>query len=198
MHISFLNFVLPRIESGGVWAYWVVLLVSLLESLAFVGLAIPGGSIIIFVGFLASRRILDLGDLVWFVAIGAALGDGISFYLGKKGIKFWRRPDRLGKAQEFFKKYGSKSIFFGRFIGLIRPVIPFVAGAAGMDGKKFFAWNVTSAFGFAAAFLILGYFAGGAGRLVEKWLTIGEYTIILTVALLAVFFARRWFTSKKC
>lgn len=200
--MDYLITLLPQIESIGLWAYWILLLVSLLESLAFVGLAIPGSVIIIFAGFVASRGILDIGDLIWFVAIGAVLGDGISFYLGKGGLAFLRKHDtvfkdtHLAKAEAFFKKYGNKSVFFGRFISPIRPVIPFVAGMSQMETKQFFFWNIASAFGFALVFLATGYFVGGAWQVVQKWFTIGEYVIVVGVALVAVFLTWRWLSLK--
>lgn len=201
--MDYLITLLPQIDSIGLWAYLIVLLVSLLESLAFVGLAVPGSVIIIFAGFVASRGILDIGDLIWFVAIGAILGDGISFYLGKRGLAFLRRHDKifkdehLAKTEAFFKKHGNESVFFGRFISPIRPVIPFVAGMSQMDTKQFFFWNIVSAFGFAIAFLSMGYFVGGAWQVIQRWFTIGEYAIVVVVSLIAVFISWQWFFIRR-
>lgn len=201
--MDFLNTLLPTIENVGVWAYWIVLLASFIESLAFIGLVIPGSVIIIFAGFVASRGILDIGDLIWFVAIGAILGYDVSFYLGRKGILFLRKHDKifkdehLVKSEAFFKKYGGKSIFFGRFMGPIRPVIPFVAGLFRMDIKIFFWWNIASAFSFAIIFLAAGYFLGGAWYLFQKWFTIGEYMIVAIISAITIFFAWRWFFFKQ-
>lgn len=198
-----LNALLPQIDNAGLWAYWIVLLVSFLESLAFVGLAIPGSIVTIFAGFVASRGILDIGDLIWFVAIGAMLGDGISFYLGKRGFAFLRKHDKifkdehLAKSVAFFKKHGGKSVFFGRFIGPIRPTIPFVAGMFQMETKQFFFWNIASSFGFAIAFLAVGYFMGGVWQVVQKWFAVGEYAIVVGFALIAVFLVWRWFIIKR-
>lgn len=194
---------LPTIENAGLWVYWVVFLIAFLESLAFVGLAIPGSVIIIFAGLVASRGILDIRDLIWFVAIGAVLGDSISFYLGKKGLVLFQKHDSIFKnkyltrTEAFFKKHGGKSVFLGRFIGPMRPVIPFVAGMFQMETRQFFLWNISGAFSFAVTFLVTGYFIGESWLVVQKWFTIGEYTIVATLTVVVLFLAWQWFTIKR-
>jgi membrane protein DedA with SNARE-associated domain len=132
--MDLINSLLPKIEHFQFLGYWVVLLISLLESLAFVGIVVPGSTFIVFVGALTARGYWDLADMIWFAAVGAILGDGISFLLGKKGKFLFTEDNRifkasyLAKGEIFFKKHGVKSVFLGRFIGPIRPVIPFIAG----------------------------------------------------------------------
>ena len=147
-----LKLFLPAIEHLGALGYWLVLLISLLESLAFIGVIIPGSALVVAAGFMAAHGYFDIGDLIWFAAIGAILGDGISYYLGTKGTKFFRNENKilklshLDRGKHFFKKHGNKSVFLGRFIGSVRPIIPFIAGLSKMDKKAFFFWNIASAF----------------------------------------------------
>ncbi len=173
--MEFLNSFLPTFQHIGIWGYWVVALISLLESLAFVGVVVPGTIVVVLAGFFSAQGYLDLGDLIWFAAIGAILGDSLSYYLGTRGTKLFRAENKLLKlshlenGEQFFKKYGNKSIFLGRFIGPIRPIVPFVAGLSKMNKWSFLLWNVTSAFLWAAAHLLLGYFFGGAIKTIEIW-----------------------------
>jgi len=140
--MSFINHILPTFAHLGLWGYWLVLLVSLLESLVLAGEIVPGAALVIFAGFLSAQGFLDIGDLIWFAAIGAILGDGLSFYLGTKGTHFFRSENKflkvahLERGESFFHKHGSKSIFLGRFVGPLRPIIPFIAGLSKMDKKK--------------------------------------------------------------
>ena len=142
--MEYLSSILPAIQHLGIFGYWIVLLVSLLESLAFIGTLIPGTIVVMLAGFLSAQGYLDLGDLIWFAAIGAILGDSLSYYLGTKGTKFFHNENKflkfshLEKGEKFFKKHGDKSIFFGRFIGPIRPIVPFVAGLFKMNKWSFF------------------------------------------------------------
>ena len=164
---------LPTIQHFTMLGYWVLFFISLTESLVFVGILVPGTTIIVITGFLSSKGIFDLGDVIWFVAIGAILGDTLSFYLGTREKKLFR-PDRkffhisrLEKAEQFFQKHGGKSVFFGRFIGPMRALIPFIAGMAKMNPRLFVLWNVTSAFAWAVTYLLLGYFFGQAWQVIH-------------------------------
>lgn len=167
----------PHIQQLGLFGYWIVLLSSLGESLPFVGLLVPGTVVVLISGFFSSQGYLDLGDLIWFSAIGASLGDWISYRLGKKGIKWFKQENRilkqslLEKGKVFFQKHGTKSIFFGRFLGPLRSTIPFVAGLSGMSPKLFFFWNIVSAFVWSATYVTLGYFFGELYHSVEVWST---------------------------
>lgn len=197
--MNFINNLLPTIQHLGYWGYWLVLLVSLVESLAFVGTVVPGAVVVVFAGFLSAQGYLDLGDLIWFAAIGAILGDSISYYLGTKGTKLFKNENRFLKAshldagKKFFEKHGNKSIFLGRFVGLLRPIIPFVAGLLRMDKRSFFFWNIISGFLWAVTHLLFGYFFGGAIGAIEAWS--GRLSIfIVAIAALIVLI---WFLVKK-
>lgn len=173
--MDFINYLLPKIEHFRMLGYWLVLLISMLESLVLVGIFIPGAVFVVFAGALSAQGYFDLGDLIWFAAIGAVLGDGVSFMLGKRGILIFTNESRilntsyLEKGKEFFQRHGGKSIFIGRFIGLIRAIIPFVAGLSGMDSKRFYLWNILSAFVWAVSHLLAGYFLGQAWKVLEVW-----------------------------
>jgi membrane protein DedA with SNARE-associated domain/membrane-associated phospholipid phosphatase len=186
--MEYINTLLPALEHFRMLGYWVVLLLSLLESLAFVGVVVPGSVVVVFAGSLAAKGYFDLGDLVWFASAGAILGDGISFHLGKVGhIRFREenrifKPGLLEKGKVFFTRHGGKSVFLGRFVGLIRAVIPYVAGVSGMAPKRFYLWNVTSGILWAATHLLAGYFLGHAWRMVEIWST--RFGVVLAAMLL--------------
>jgi membrane protein DedA with SNARE-associated domain len=166
---------LPTIEHFGMFGYWLVLLVSFLESLALVGAFVPGSLIIVSVGLFSSQGYLDIGDLIWFVAIGAILGDAVSYWLGTKGERFFKNENHILKAshldigKKFFVRHGSKSVFIGRFVGLVRPVVAFTAGISRMHFGIFMIWNVASAFAWSAFYLLLGYFFADAFLMIEKW-----------------------------
>ncbi len=192
---NFITSLLPTFQHLGVFGYWLVLLISLAESLAFVGSVVPGATLIVLAGFLSSQGYLDLGDLIWFAAIGAILGDGLSYWFGTKGTRLFKEENRwlkrahLEKGEQFFKKHGSKSVFLGRFIGPLRPIVPFIAGLSKMNKWQFLLWNVASAFIWATAHLLLGYFFGGALSVVEAWSTragIFIIAVIITVILVRI------------
>jgi len=170
-----LNLLTNTVEQLHFLGYFIILLLALLESLAFFGLLIPGTIIFIFLGFLSSKGLFNIYYLVLFTTLGGILGDGISFYLGKKGFRPINekigvlKSNYLAKGERFFLAHGRKSIFFGRFIGPLRPIIPFVAGMLKMSLGRFFFWNILSSFAWAVTFLCLGYFFGHAWQITTIW-----------------------------
>ncbi len=197
--MHFISHVLPAIEHIGVFGYWVILLASFLESIAFVGVFIPGSIFVIFGGFLAAQGYLNFLDLVWFVAAGAILGDGLSYYLGTRGVRFFKAENRflkislLERGKNFFKRHGNKSVFWGRFVGPIRPIIPFVAGLSEMGAQAFLFWNITSAFAWSIVFLSLGYFFGNALSVIQTWVSKSSLFIIGV----AIVCGLLWFAVKR-
>lgn len=187
---------LPYLDNLGALGYWVIFFIAFFEALAFVGVLVPGATIMVLAGFLATHGYFHIGDLMWFAAIGAILGDAASYYLGTKGTNFFRAENKLLKAsyldraQRFFERYGGKSIFLGRFIGPIRPIVPFVAGLSRMRIRTFLFWNVVSGFAWAISHVLAGYFFGGVFALIKAWSTrAGFLALGIVFIIVAVWFA---------
>jgi undecaprenyl-diphosphatase len=168
-----------------------------------VGLVVPGTSFMIVAGILSSQGVWDLGDLVTAVILGGIIGDGISFYLGKRGTLIFKEKNKifkfeyLQKGEQFFLKHGEKSIFFARFFGPLRPIIPFVAGFFKMSSKRFFLFNILSAILWAPFYILIGYFFGQASVHFEKIIgRIGFFSVGLIVVLGALFFFKHSILKK--
>ncbi len=144
-----------------------ILLISLVESLALVGLLVPGVVLITSAASLAGHQDIALAWLIGAAFIGAVLGDGISFSLGfrhrEQVTQRWplsHYPEWLGRGARFFERYGIWSVFIGRFVGPVRPIIPLVAGMMRMPPRTFLWANVASAALWAPAYLLPGYLLG--------------------------------------
>ncbi|NTW13868.1 MAG: phosphatase PAP2 family protein [Candidatus Moranbacteria bacterium] len=183
---------LPSLSRMGSLGYFLAFAIALAESLPFVGLMFPGTFIIILFGFFASQGYLHFRILVWFVTIGAILGDAIGYRFGVKGKDLFRegnrflRPTYLEKGKKFFQAHGEKSVFLGRFIGPLRPIIPFVAGLSHMSWRRFLLWDVAVAILWSWSHIALGYFFGGAAAVIETWFTRASVFLILLVILLVL------------
>jgi undecaprenyl-diphosphatase len=90
----------------------------------------------------------------------------------------------LRKSEVFFADHGGKSVFLGRFIGLIRPFIPFVAGQARMAPLLFTFYAVISGILWGLAYPGLGYFFGASWHLVELWAGRFSYFLAALIFLL--------------
>jgi membrane protein DedA with SNARE-associated domain/membrane-associated phospholipid phosphatase len=148
-------------------AYGAIFLISLSESLALVGLIVPGTVIMFGVGAIVATGSLGLKPVLLLAAAGAVAGDGISYWLGhhyqgelKRIWPFSRYPGMLKNGETFFQRHGGKSVLFGRFVGPVRPVIPVVAGMLGMGPLHFSVVNVVSAMGWALVYILPGVFFG--------------------------------------
>ena len=144
-----------------------IALAALLESLAFVGLLLPGVALLFGLAFAAGSAGVDLVDCLLAGLVGAILGDGLSFQLGRHAAPWvrqlrWirRHPEWLNRSEAFFQRWGGLSIVTGRFVGPIRPIIPFIAGSCRMPPLRFMGYNLFSALGWAPLYLLPGYLTG--------------------------------------
>jgi len=149
------------------WLLLIILAVALVESLAVVGIVVPG---VVLLG--AAASIAGHDDIpIWLVLIagilGAFIGDNLSFWLGRtqrRRIPHWwplkQHPEWLTRGNEFFQRYGLLSVVIGRFVGPVRPFIPMIAGMMSMPTKRFVLVNFVSALAWAPVYLLPGYLLG--------------------------------------
>ncbi len=178
----------------GHWGYLIIFLVAALECSAFLGLVVPGESLVLVGGFFAGSGQLDVGDLIIIVAIGAILGDSIGYELGRHFGRSWLlrygrwlglRQEHLDRGDELFRRHGGKTIFIGRFIGVLRALAPFIAGSSRMPYGRFLFYNAAGAVLWSIAFVLVGYFVGASWQIAQRW--IGRASAIMGVALLLIF-----------
>lgn len=177
---------------------WLFLLIALTECVPIVGGFFPGGTLISIASFFAAQGYFDVKDIIIFAVIGAVIGDYTGYSLGRWGSGWLQqkkllRPELIAKGENFFKKYGPMSIFWGRFIGATRAIIPFVAGSSKMSARRFLFWNTISAIGWALYNVGIGYFAGNIISLViKKW----SHKLGLIIATAIVLFLIYWLVKK--
>jgi membrane protein DedA with SNARE-associated domain/membrane-associated phospholipid phosphatase len=178
------------------WAHLSVFLVALVESLAIVGLIVPGVIMMVGAGALIATEALDFWPVCLWAVAGAVTGDGVSYWLGRhyQGRlrilwPFSRYPESLGAGVRFFEKYGGKSVAFGRFVGPVRAVIPLVAGMLGMTPGRFLLANVLSAIVWAPAYLLPGIVFGASLELAAE---AAFRLVLLLIALVASVWFAAW------
>jgi len=182
------------------WAGAVVFLMAFAESLAVVGMVVPGVAVMFALGALIGAGALDFKLMVLWAVLGAVAGDGLSFWLGKRYRQqltgFWpfnRHPGMLQKGMDFFRRYGGKSVAIGRFFGPVRAVIPLVAGMMNMSGGAFLFANVLSALVWAPAYLLPGMAFGASLELASE---VALRLVILLVVLLGSLWFLGWLSHR--
>ena len=145
------------------------------ESLAFISLLLPATVLLIGVGALIGASGIDFWPIYFAAAIGAGLGDWLSYWLGvhyhAQIARMWplsKHPDLLPRGHRFFEKWGWPGVFVGRFFGPLRAAVPLVAGACEMPRTPFQIANWMSAFVWAG--VILGPGAFGLTRIRDYFL----------------------------
>jgi membrane protein DedA with SNARE-associated domain len=153
-------------DTLGAWTYVLVGGLAFLETGAFVGLVAPGETAIVLGGVVAAAGDVSLPAVLLVAWVCAALGDLASFWLGRRlGRRFlhrqpWLPARHIEKVERFYARHGAKAILVGRFIGLVRAISPFLAGASGLSLRAFAPWSVLGCLVWASAFTLLGYVAG--------------------------------------
>jgi membrane protein DedA with SNARE-associated domain/membrane-associated phospholipid phosphatase len=153
-------------------ALGLVFAAALLESVAVIGTVVPGSSVVVAAGVLIGLQVLDPWSVAAVTVVGAILGDGFSYWLGRRYHErlctWWplrAHPEWLARGQAHFAAHGGKSVFLGRFLGPVRAIVPVVAGMSDMPVLRFTLVNVLSAIAWSAALLLPGVLFGASLQL---------------------------------
>lgn len=160
-------------RENAVWAPPIVFLLAFGESLAFISLLLPAWGALVALGALVGSSGINFWPVWIAAALGAAIGDWLSYWIGCK-LEYrvqhiWplsRHPDLIPRGEAFMKKWGVAGVFIGRFFGPLRASVPLIAGIFEMPFWSFQFANFTSAFVWAAVLLTLG---DGVSRVLAAW-----------------------------
>lgn len=185
----------------------VIFAVAFCDALIVLGAVVPALPLLLPVGILIGMGEMSGPYALACAALGAFLGDGISFLVGHRWGRhlydYWpfkKYPQLLQRGEAQFRRSGIKSIIIARYVGPIRPFVPAVAGMSQMPLKRYLPASAFAALTWAALFLAPGWILGQAyntvaavaGRLA---LVLGLLALVLVLAWLAVLFTYRWFAA---
>lgn len=182
------------------WSYLLLFLGAALESSAFLGFVVPGETLVIVAGVMASAGVLDPVAAMAVAAAGGVLGDSIGYELGRRlgrrwierhGGRFGVRRRTLTRVDRLFARHGGKAVLLGRFVGFLRAMAPFVAGSSRMPYRSFLAYNAAGAVIWAVATVFLGMALGESWRVAERWIGRAGLVAGVAVALAVVVWLRR-------
>jgi membrane protein DedA with SNARE-associated domain len=163
---EYTNLVLDFVRQHPNWAALIVFALAFGESLAFVSLILPFWAMLVGIGsIIGAANPLLFWTIVSAAAIGAALGDWLSYWLGwhyhARIQQMWplsKYPKLLENGHKFFERWGVWAVVLGRFSGPLRASVPIVAGITEMPWLKFQIANWGSAFLWAGVLLSPGTF----------------------------------------
>jgi membrane protein DedA with SNARE-associated domain len=143
-----------------------IFFIALLESLAVVGVLVPGALFMIAVGGLVASDVLNFYQVCFWAILGAIAGDALSYHLGQRcseqaqSLSWLKNHQKvMQRSQRFVDKHGMASVMMGRFIGPLRAFVPFCVGILKMPHHQFYITNVLSAIIWAPVYLLPGMMA---------------------------------------
>ena len=147
--------------------YPAVILFIMIESS---GIPFPGETMLLLASFFAATsHQLAIPIVIACAAVGAIIGDNLGYLAGRTGgralvVRYGKyiflKPHHLDYAEKFFEKHGDKTVFFGRFVAILRAWSAFLAGINHMPWRKFLIYNAAGGIVWAIVYGTLGYVAG--------------------------------------
>ena len=169
------------------------------------GLPLPGETTLLAASYLAATGHLSLPLVIGSAALGAVAGDSVGYFVGRRGgRRFLERygkyvgitPEKLTQADYYFARHGAKTVFFGRFVALLRILAGPLAGASRMPYRRFLAANVAGALTWATIMGTLAFFFGKPVAAVLS--SLGVWALVgIAASLLARFAFKRWRRSRE-
>ncbi|MCL5113416.1 MAG: DedA family protein [Patescibacteria group bacterium] len=175
------------IQSGGLY---ILALFLFAEVGLFLGFFLPGDTLLIAAGIYAMQGKMNLIAVIIVGAIAASAGDSTSFWIGRKiGRKIFQKednilfdPKHIKRADQFYEKYGNKTILIAHFLPIIRTFNPLVAGVAKLKYKKYLVLDLIGDSAWAIVITLVGYYIGSRIPNVDHYILI---VVALVVALSA-------------
>jgi membrane-associated protein len=139
----------------GPWIYALLFFIVFAETGFVVTPFLPGDSLLFAAGALAATGHLNVYGLTLLLIIAAIAGNTVNYAIGRffgvrvfdraaapSGLQRFINRDYLDRGHAFFERYGGKAVVLGRFMPIIRTIVPFVAGAVGMTYPRFMLHNM--------------------------------------------------------
>ena len=183
--------------------YGVLVLIVFAETGLLAGFFLPGDSLLVTAGLLcALDGVLNFYTLNLLLCLSAILGDTTGYWIGyHAGRRFFTREDsfffrkqHLIRTQEFYEKYGGKTIVIARFVPIIRTFAPTVAGIGQMNYKRFLAYNILGGIGWVLLMTSIGYFLGRSIPHIDKKI---HWVILIVIFLSFLPIIKEWLTHRR-
>ena len=152
----------------GAWVYALLFVIVFVETGLVVMPFLPGDSLLFIVGALCGADLMSLPLAMALLLLAAIAGDQTNYTIGRyfgprvfrwENSRFFNRR-AFDQAHAFYERYGGVTIVLARFMPFVRTFVPFVAGVAAMDRRKFTVYNVLGGAVWVLGLLLAGYLFG--------------------------------------
>lgn len=175
------------------WVYALVALLVFAEAALFFGFVFPGETAVVVGGVLAAQGRVALVWLLVVIVVAAVVGDSAGYEIGRRlgprllNVRVLRRH-RVGveKAQGLIRRRGAVAVFLGRFLALLRALMPALAGSSNLPYRRFLVFNAAGGIVWGVGFTLVGYLAGAAYKKVEHLIGTGSAIAVAAVVVIGV------------
>lgn len=192
------------LATGGVVGLCVLVFI---ETGLLIGFVFPGDSVLFTAGVLAAQPdpFAPLWLLCVVVPLAAILGDQCGYFIGRRlGSRVVEGrmmrsigPEYLARTHRYFERFGPLTVFFGRFIGVVRTLTPLVAGFSGMSYRLFTLCSVGGSVVWGAGIIVLGHLLGNVPFVrdhIEAFIIASVLTVVIPMA---VHLTNRWRIARR-
>ena len=167
--------------------------VALLVTLEGFGIPLPGETAVVTAAAFAATGSLGIVGVVVSATIGSVLGGSGGYWIGRRGgrgllVRYGHlirlSPEKLAQTEHYFTHHGMKTVFFARFVALLRIFGALLAGVAHMPFATFSLVNMAGGALWASAFSALGYLFGKNLPLLER--SLGRVSLVISILVVAV------------
>lgn len=202
-----MTFLVDAVTALPVWAtYAVVIALVFGEAAVFVGVVFPGETALLLAGALASAGRLSLPVLAVLAVVAAVVGDSVGYEVGRRfgpALRHSRAGQLVGdrrwaRAEAAMARRGGWAVLAGRWVGVLRALMPAIAGSTRMPYRRFLLFNAVGGTLWAAVVVVAGYLAGASWHRVETYLgSAGGAAAALAVVAFAAFWTWRWWARRR-
>jgi len=180
--------------------YIIVFIIMFAETGLVVTPILPGDSLLFVLGAIGANADspINLPLVTVLLIVAAVLGDAVNYWIGYRiGPKVFSRENsrllnkkHLLRAQEFYEKYGGKTIILARFVPIVRTFAPFVAGIGKMGYARFALYNVVGAIAWVLICIVAGYYFGRIEFVQKRFELVIVAIVVISVLPMAFEFLR--------
>lgn len=181
------------------WAIAFVAFASFFDALLLLGFLLPSYLLLLGIGALVSIEALPLWPVLIAATAGAAAGDLLNFWLGRRYLERWvahprmhRLADSVARTRAFFQRRGALALVLGRLVGATRPVTPMIAGAARMSLLRFALITAVSCPLWAVLYIVPGVALGASLQLAAE---VGTRLAVLLLGVIVLAAGLYWLAN---
>jgi membrane-associated protein len=197
---AWLTAALEGLAAIGAWRYVVAFVGMFCETSLFIGLVVPGDTIVLFTSA-ANKGLLEWLLLLVAVIVGALAGESVGYAIGHwfgPRLRVSRLGRRIGepqwlRADRWLERRGGFAIFLSRFLPVLHALVPVTVGASDFPYRRFLAWTAPACTLWALIYVTVGTLAGSSYRALSGTLHFASWLLLgaLVVFLLVIAFGKR-------